>query len=106
MRGMGSTRRRMSVRVMGGLSALASALFLLCLTPGGAGATGAAPALTAHGSVEQVYATGIAPGAKVTLYGPGGQAVQKKNADELGGILFREVAPGPGYEIGIGGERS
>src|ERR1700755_1658296 len=39
---------------------------------GGAGVAQAAPALEAHGSVEQVYATGLAPGAKVTLYGGGG----------------------------------
>jgi len=89
-----------------GLSALVLALLLLFLMPGGAGATGAAPAFAAHGSVEQVYATGVTPGAKATLYGPQGTAVQSKSTDELGAVLFREVTPGGGYRLEVGGRRS
>jgi uncharacterized protein len=91
-----------------GFCALASALLLLLLMPVGAGATGAAPAYDDHGSVEQVYATGVPAGASVTLYGPGGNIVAQKNADSLGGVLFREVKPGGGYklEVGSGGQRS
>jgi len=91
-----------------GLSALAAALLLLLLVPVGAGATGAAPAYEAHGSVEQVYATGVPAGAQVTLYDGGGNVVGKKSADGLGGVLFREVKPGSGYrlEVGSGGKRS
>ncbi len=91
-----------------GLSALGLALLLLLLMPGGAGATGAAPAYDPHGSVEQVYATGVTPGAAVTLYDSGGNVVGSKSADELGGVLFREVPPGNGYrlEVGSGGRRS
>jgi predicted acyl esterase len=81
---------------------LAAVLLLLSLTPGGAGAAEVAPALAAHGSVEQVYATGVSPGAKVTLYETGGNAVEAKSADQLGGVLFREVKPGGGYRLGLG----
>jgi len=90
-----------------GLSALALALLLLFLMPVGAGATGAAPAFDAHGSVEQVYATGVTPGAEVTLTDAGGNVVQAKSADSLGGVLFREVAPGRDYLLEVaGGPRS
>ena len=75
--------------------------------PVGAGATGAAPAFDAHGSVEQADATGVTPGAKVTLLDGSGNAVQAKSADSLGGVLFREVAPGKGYRLDVaGGPRS
>ena len=90
-----------------GLSALALALLLLFLMPVGAGATGAAPAFDAHGSVEQVYATGVTPGAKVTLTDGNGKVVGTKDADSLGGVLFRAVAPGKGYLLEVaGGPRS
>ncbi len=91
-----------------GLSALALALLLLLVMPVGAGATGAAPAFDAHGSVEQVYATGVPAGAQVTLLGAGGNVVGRKSADSLGGVLFREVKPGSGYrlEVGSGAQRS
>jgi len=73
----------------------------------GRGAAEEAPAFEAHGSVEQVYATGLSPGAQVTLYGAEGQEVATKSADELGGVLFRDVAPGEGYTVGLAsGERS
>jgi predicted acyl esterase len=89
------------------LSALALALLLVFLTPVGAGATGAAPAFDAHGSVEQVYATGVTPGAQVTLTDAAGNVVQTKSADSLGGVLFREVAPGANYLLEVaGGPRS
>ncbi|MBS1882915.1 MAG: CocE/NonD family hydrolase [Actinobacteria bacterium] len=75
--------------------------------PVGAGATGAAPAFDAHGSVEQAYATGVTPGAKVTLLDASGDAVQTKSADNLGGVLFRGVTPGKGYQLDVaGGPRS
>jgi len=91
-----------------GLSALAFVLLLLLLMSVGAGATGAAPAFDPQGSVEQVYATGVPAGAQVTLYDAGGAVVGQKNADNLGGVLFREVTPGNGYrlEVGPGGQRS
>jgi predicted acyl esterase len=92
----------MSGRRTAGLSAFVMALLLLFLTVPGAGAASAASAPEAHGSVEQVYATGLAPGAQVTLYDSQGNAVGAKSADELGAVLFREVTPGTGYRIGVG----
>ncbi|MGV1048741.1 MAG: CocE/NonD family hydrolase [Solirubrobacterales bacterium] len=76
---------------------------------GGAGAAAeAAPPFEAHGSVEQVYATGFDPGARVSLYGSRGREVATKSAGSLGGVLFRDVAPGGGYRAGLasGGPRS
>src|ERR1700733_3652524 len=87
-----------------GFSALALGLLLLSLMLVWAGGRNAAPALEAHGSVEQVYATGLAPGAKVTLYDGTGDEVASKPADELGAGLFREVTPGGGYSLGAGAE--
>ncbi|MGN6276085.1 MAG: CocE/NonD family hydrolase [Solirubrobacterales bacterium] len=63
----------------------------------------AAAPFEAHGSVEQVYATGVAPGAQVSLYKGEGQEVATKSADELGGVLFRNVAPGGGYRVHVAG---
>jgi uncharacterized protein len=85
-----------------GLSASVLALLLFLVVPLGAGAAQAAPAPEAHGSVEQVYATGLAPGGQVTLYDGQGNAVASKGADELGGVLFRDVTPGSGYRLGVG----
>ncbi|HEX5591739.1 MAG TPA: CocE/NonD family hydrolase [Solirubrobacterales bacterium] len=64
------------------------------------------PAFDAHGSVEQVYATSLAPGAAVALLDSGGQAVATRTANDLGGTLFRNVAPGSGYKVASGGEES
>ena len=85
--------------------ALVCALLALLLVPGSAAAD---PAIDAHGSVEQVYATGLAPGAQVSLYDSGGIAVATREANQLGGVLFRDVAPGGGYAVGLtaGGPRS
>jgi predicted acyl esterase len=55
----------------------------------------------ARGSVEQVYATGAAPGAQVSLYNAEGGEVATKSANELGGVLFRNVAPGDGYRVRV-----
>jgi predicted acyl esterase len=83
---------------------LGCGLLLVLLSPGHA----AAASFDAHGSVEQVYATGLNPGARVSLYDSGGAVVETKNADNLGGILFRNVTPGGGYRIGLatGGAKS
>ena len=63
----------------------------------------AAAAFEARGSVEQAYATGLSPGAQVSLYDGEGLEVATKSANELGGVLFREVAPGGGYTVGVAG---
>ena len=87
----------------GALTSIALALPLLALFASPASA--AAP-LAAHGSVEQVYATGLAPGAAVTLRDGKGHEVAAKPADQLGGVLFRGVAPGSGYRVAAEGSES
>src|SRR3954453_16821580 len=64
----------------------------------------AEPSFDAHGSVEQVYATGLSPGAAVSLLDPADQVVETRNANDLGGTLFRNVQPGSGYHVTSGGE--
>jgi uncharacterized protein len=58
-----------------------------------------ASAFSAHGSVEQVYVTGLAPEAQVTLLAPKGVTVATQNADAQGGLLFRHVTPGKNYKV-------
>jgi predicted acyl esterase len=59
----------------------------------------AASAFTARGSVEQVYATDLPAGAQTSLLDSAGQTVETRNANDLGGVLFRNVAPGDGYRV-------
>ena len=82
------------------MAALGGALLASLVTSGPVGAD-TASAFEARGSVEQVYATGLPPGAQVSLYDGEGQEVATKNANALGGALFREVAPGGGYRVGL-----
>ena len=53
----------------------------------------------AHGSAEQVYATGLRAGRRVTLVDRAGAVVSSRRADSQGGVLFRNVAPGRGYRV-------
>jgi predicted acyl esterase len=71
-------------------------------------AAASATAFTAQGSAKQVYATGLAPNAQVSLLKQSGATVYTQNADSLGGVLFRNVTPGPGYRVRVtsSGERS
>ncbi len=62
-------------------------------------AAATASAFSAHGSVEQVYVTGLAPGAQMSLLGSNGETVSTQTADSLGGVLFRDVAPGKRYMV-------
>jgi uncharacterized protein len=80
----------------------------LLLAPGYAAAEEGETPFEAHGSVEQVYATGLPPGAQVSLYDGEGAEVATKAVDDIGGVLFRDVAPGDGYTVGLtsGGTRS
>jgi predicted acyl esterase len=65
-----------------------------------------AAAFDARGSVEQVYATGLTPGAPVSLLNSAGQTVATRNANDLGGTLFRNVTPGDGYRVTSNSETS
>ncbi|MFL5897114.1 MAG: CocE/NonD family hydrolase [Solirubrobacterales bacterium] len=80
--------------------ALGCGLLALLLVPGRAAAD---PGFEARGSVEQVYATGLLPGAHVSLQDAEGAEVAAKAANALGGVLFRNVAPGDGYTVGVAG---
>jgi predicted acyl esterase len=73
----------------------AAVLALVLVT--GAGAAEAS--VTTRGSVEQVYVTGLGPGARMALLDAGGHKVATKRADALGGLLFRNVKPGAGYRV-------
>ena len=59
----------------------------------------AAAALTARGSVEQVYVTGATPGVQLTLLNGAGTTVATRTVNSLGGSVFRNVAPGSGYRV-------
>src|SRR5438067_3673573 len=84
------------------------AALLVCAFAFATGAAAAAPSFSAHGSVEQVYVTGLAPSAQVALLDGAGGTVATKRADSLGGLLFRNVKPGSGYRVRLsqGGEES
>ena len=69
-------------------------------------ATAAEDDFTARGSAEQVYATGLAPNAKVKLLDKKGKKVASKPAGEQGGVVFRKVKPGNGYTVSAKGEKS
>jgi predicted acyl esterase len=62
-------------------------------------ASAATPTFHAVGSVEQVYVTGLAGGAQMSLVAPAGQTLKTQKADSLGGLLFRNVAPAAGYHV-------
>ena len=58
-----------------------------------------APSFNAFGSAEQVYVTGLPPSAEMSLVTAVGQTLSTQRADSLGGLLFRNVAPGTGYRV-------
>ncbi len=80
------------------LCALVAAALLL-----GASSASAA-ALTVRGSVRQVEVTGAAPGARLALV-EGSRVVARRRAGQLGGAVFRGVAPGTGYRVRLASGR-
>jgi uncharacterized protein len=85
------------------LAAVCALVALACMV-----AAASASAFNAQGSARQVYVTGVAPSAQVSLLNSSGGTVYTQNADSLGGVLFREVTPGSGYRVRIDstGEKS
>ena len=84
------------------LVSLAVVPVLLVVLASGASAAAAAPSaptFTAVGSAEQVYVTGLAPNAQMSLFTPAGNKLATQSADSLGGLLFRNVPPGDGYQV-------
>src|SRR5437588_7248311 len=71
--------------------------FAFATTAGAASA--AASTFNAHGSVEQVYATDLTPGEQVSLLDSAGTTIAARQANSLGGTLFRDVPPGSGYRV-------
>src|SRR3954452_3570823 len=87
-------RRVLESRGMAWIARLIAVVALAALAfPGGAAA------FDAHGSVRQVYVTGVAPRARMALLKPSGRPARTKRADGLGGLLFRNVKPGRGYRV-------
>src|SRR4051794_10286061 len=87
--------RPRSLASLCGVAAIALALVF------GSGAAAADASFSARGSVEQVYATGLPPGAQASLLDPAGLVVATRNANDLGGMLFRNVTPADGYRVRI-----
>ena len=80
---------------------MAAALVVASIAAGGSAASAGAAAATfsAHGSAEQVYVTGLAPNASMSLITSKGTTLYTQQADSLGGLLFRNVPPGSGYRV-------
>jgi len=95
-----STARRATPPV---LLAFLCGWLLAALLPGVTATAATSPTVTftVAGSVEQVYAVGLSPGAKTSLLGPTGQVDATKHADALGGVLFRNVRPGGGFRVRV-----
>jgi predicted acyl esterase len=58
-----------------------------------------AASFSARGSVEQVHVTGVAPGSPLVVVDRDGDEVASQPAGSLGGAVFRDVRPGPGYRV-------
>src|SRR5438067_13748210 len=78
---------------------VASMAVVLTSAASASAATAATPTFTAQGSAEQVYVTGLAPNAQMSLLTSTGTTLYTQNADSLGGLLFRNVPPGKGYRV-------
>ncbi|MFL5821892.1 MAG: CocE/NonD family hydrolase [Solirubrobacteraceae bacterium] len=81
-------------------------MLALGLVSAPAGWAAAKSSFSAHGSVEQVYVTGLSSHAKVSLLNSHGHTAATIHADSLGGALFRKVRPGAGYRVTSGGHKS
>ena len=77
----------------------AMALVLLGITAVATPSARADGGFTAHGSARQVYVTGLPAGASATLVDGSGATVKTQQANPLGGVLFRDVEPGEGYQV-------
>src|SRR5438270_900310 len=98
--GTGGLGRRGALR--SALIAVAAAALTCSMAAGASAASGpraAAAKFSAHGSVGQVYVTGLAPSARMSLLNRAGRTISTKRADSLGGLLFRNVKPGTGYRV-------
>jgi predicted acyl esterase len=98
------------LRILGAASLVTMAVVaVLASSASAASHFGTAP-FAVRGSAEQVDVTGAPAGRALTLVDRSGRRVQTRTVDSLGGLLFRQVAPGSGYRVrlpaGIGGVQS
>jgi predicted acyl esterase len=108
MSGMGEGREFLAGSALRRVPRTAVICAFLAFAVSLASAAGAS-AFNAQGSVEQVYVTGVAANAQMSLLNARGKTVSTKNpqnetvstqtADSLGGLIFRKVAPGSGYRV-------
>ena len=91
---------------LGRVPVIALVLLALAAVAGFGTAAAAQAKPSAHGSVQQVYATGLAPSRTVSLLSRRGAVVQRRRADSLGGVVFRLVPAGRGYRVRQGRSRS
>ena len=81
---------------------LRTTLFLVTLAAAGLASQATASAATrlvVGGSVQQVYVTGARPGEKLALVNRRGATIAELAAGSLGGQVFRNLKPGPGYRV-------
>ncbi|HTT86960.1 MAG TPA: CocE/NonD family hydrolase, partial [Acidimicrobiales bacterium] len=88
-------------RVLFGGALLASVAVACSMAAVPVAAAAPATSFGAAGSAEQVYVTGLPPSARMALLGKRGAVVATQSADSLGGLLFRNVAPGKGYRVRV-----
>jgi predicted acyl esterase len=62
-------------------------------------ASASAPSFSAVGSARQVYVTGVAPSAQMSLLTAAGATFATQSANSLGGVLFRNVPAANGYRV-------
>lgn len=88
--------KRLHLRsVSAALTLLAASTIPIAATP----ASAEAATIDAHGSVGQVYATGLPAGDHVALIDADGDTVATNAVNSLGGTLFRNVDPAAGYTL-------
>jgi predicted acyl esterase len=93
-----SRTRRAFDRAKAAFAILIGVCLLLGAVPA-SGAAGSSRPFSAFGSAQQVYVTGLAPHAVMSLITPAGKTLSTEDADSLGGLLFRNVPPGTGYRV-------
>src|SRR5436305_2221984 len=87
-------RRSLPARLLG-----VASLVLMAASPGAATAAAAPGHFSAHGSVRQVYVTGVTSSAPLALVDRRGHVVARRRADSLGAALFRNLKPARGYHV-------
>jgi predicted acyl esterase len=88
---MEAERKRTLARIAGLTALFVPGLLLAAAT--------SAFAFSARGSAEQVDVSGLTANAEMSLLNSRGAIVSTQDADSLGGLLFRDVAPGRGYRV-------